>query len=93
MNEMHNEVQNSMPNIPMTKLKAHKICDIDIRAIIGQKQRFWMCLHGFFDVQFGFPIVRASANPAVTVQRKAGRQSVSIALSQRSAKTNKKDIW
>ena len=89
---MYNEVQNPIPNIPMVELKAYKICDIDIRAIIGQKQRFWMCLRGYFDVQFGFPIVCVSANPAVSTQRKAGWQSVSIALSQRSAET-KRDIW
>ena len=51
---MYNEVQNPIPNIPMVELKAYKICDIDIRAIIGQKQRFWMCLRGYFDVQYGF---------------------------------------
>ena len=76
----------------MVELKAYKICDIDIRAIIGQKQRFWMCLHGYFDVQYGFTIACVSANQAVTMQRKAGWQSVSITLSQRSAET-KRDIW
>ena len=89
---MYNEVQNPIPNILMVELKAYKISDIDIRTIIGQKHRFWMCLHGFFDVQFGFTIVCVGANPADTMQKKAGWQAVSLALSQRSAET-KRDIW
>ena len=89
---MYNEVQNPIPNILMVELKAYKICDIDIRTIIGQKQRFWMRLHGYFNVQFGFTIVCVSANPAGTMQREAGWQAVSLALSQRSAET-KRDIW
>ena len=89
---MYYEVQNPIPNIPMMKLKAYKICDMDIRAIIGQKQRFWMWLHGYFDVQYGLTTACVSANRAVTTLKKAGRQSVSITLSQRSAET-KRDIW
>ena len=34
----------------MVELKAYKICDIDVRAIIGQEQRFWLWLHCCFAV-------------------------------------------
>ena len=76
----------------MAELKAYKICDIDIRAIIGQKQRFWLWLHGYFAVQYGLTTACVSASRAVTLLKKAGRQSVSIALSQRSARSKKRHL-
>ena len=89
---MYNEVQNPIPDITMAELKAYEICDIDIRAIIGQEQRFWLWLHCYFAVQYGLTTARVSANRAATLPKKAGRQSISIALSQRSARSKKRHL-
>ena len=53
----------------MVELKAYKVSDIDIRTIIGQKHWFWMCLHGYFDVQFGFTIVCVDETRLVLCKR------------------------
>ena len=69
LDEIYNEVENPIPNILMVELKAYKISDINIRAIIGQKHWFWMCLHGDFNVQFGFTIVCVSETRLVLCKR------------------------
>ena len=69
IDEIYNEVENPIPNILMVELKAYKVSDIDIRTIIGQKHWFWMCLHGDFNVQFGFTIVCVSETRLVLCKR------------------------
>ena len=87
VDEIYDEVENPIPNIFMVELKAYKISNINIRAIIGQKHWFWMCLHGDFECAVWLHNSVCKRNPASTMQKRAGWQVVSLALSQRSAET------
>ena len=69
IDEINNEVENPIPNILMVELKTYKVGDINIRAIVGQKHWFWMCLRGEFSMQFGFTIVCVSETRLVLCKR------------------------
>ena len=69
IDEINNEVENPIPNILMVELKTYKVGDINIRTIVGQKHRLWMCLRGESNMQFGFTIVCVSETRRVLCKR------------------------